>query len=82
MPRALAICAGLSPRARRARAAASLSGSITVGRPAGLTLSPGGGQAGHSALVDDVPLKLGERGHHRKEELAFTGVNSCRTACR
>ena len=32
-PRALAIVAGLSPRARRALAAASLSASITVGRP-------------------------------------------------
>ena len=28
--------------------------------------------AGHRALVDDVPLELGERGHHGKEELAFT----------
>jgi len=32
-PRALAISIGLSPRARRALAAASLSASITVGRP-------------------------------------------------
>ena len=30
------------------------------GPSAGLTLSPGGGQAGHGALVDEVPLELGE----------------------
>ena len=65
MLRALAICVGLSPRVRRTPAAAGLcAGSISVGRPPTLPLSPGGGQAGHGALVDDVPLELGERGHH------------------
>src|SRR5580693_8032204 len=32
-----------------------------------------GGEPGHGALVDDVPLELGERGHHREEELALPG---------
>ena len=41
------------------------------GPPADLALRPRGLQAGHGALVDDVPLQLGEGGHHREEELAL-----------
>src|ERR1019366_8917291 len=36
-------------------------------------LCPGGGEPGHGPLVDEVAFQLGERGHHREEELALTG---------
>src|ERR1700745_4038903 len=41
------------------------------GPPADLALCPRGLQAGHRALVDDVPLELGEGSHHGEEELAL-----------
>jgi hypothetical protein len=73
MPRALAIWAGLSPRSRRALAAASLSASITGRAAAAAALCPCCDEAGHGPLVDDVALQLGEGGHHGEEELAFAG---------
>ena len=66
MPRALAIWAGLSPLSQRARAAAGLSASMTVGRPPlrAWAIGPGCGEPGHGPLKDDVAIKLGERSHH------------------
>jgi hypothetical protein len=43
------------------------------GTAAGAALSLRRGQAGHGALVDDVPLQLSEGGHHGEEELALAG---------
>jgi hypothetical protein len=43
------------------------------GAAAVASLRPGGQQAGHGALVDDVPLELGEGGHHGEEKLALAG---------
>src|SRR6266566_9389299 len=43
------------------------------GPPAAAALGPGCHQPGHGPLVDDVPLELGEGGHHSEEELALAG---------
>ncbi len=47
-----------------------MSASITVGHPA-RPLAAGGSKPGHGAFQQDVPFALGERGHHREEELAL-----------
>ena len=73
MPRDLAIVAGLSPRVP-ARPGRRQLVRVHHGRTAaGAALSLRRGQPGHGALVDDVPLQLGEGGHHREEELALAG---------
>src|SRR5664279_3138284 len=72
-PRALAIWVALSPRARRAVAAARLSGSMTGGAAADAALGPGGGEPSHGALVDHVAFELGECGHDGEEELPLSG---------
>jgi hypothetical protein len=58
MPRALAIWAGLLAAGPPGAGGGELVRVHHGGPSAGLTLSPGGGQAGHGALVDDVPLEL------------------------
>ena len=69
MPSALAICVGLTAGLGRGEFV-----GVHHGRAAAVAaLGARGVQPGHRALVDDVPLELGERRHHGEEELALAG---------